>query len=320
MCSVHNLFNYRNMTHDVALETRESIKSVAGRSARFIPDVFSCLEVDSDDARNALKMQARPCDRDYEHTDYALCLPSGLSADAPLPVFQNTSTWWQEAAQVRVDFCHLQVDSGAFAALTSPYTKYDEGGEAADTLQHTETTIKPCNKFAICPALVFTVGGLRVDRFLWQAVDLAAYPMLSAAQCMSFGAWDGTTCRVDRLIVPLMRVLFRDAADVPGLDVPFAALRAECLLTFGAERADALYRFQSTYVLLTEPYSPANTLVPPDERTCAVLTDRSIHCVAATINGFVLEIFEFPHERRGLATLDEYRRKARCTTHVFRQL
>jgi hypothetical protein len=321
LCGVHNLFNYRNLTYDLRpLQDRESIKSVAGRSARFIPDAFSLLEVadpDSDDARNALKMQANACDREYEYTDYPLCLPA---KDTPLETFQSTRTWRQDDTQLKVDFCHLQVGRGAFAALTSPYTKYDENGEAADTLQHTETTIRQCTKFSICPSPVFTVGGQRVDRLIWQPSGLAEYPLHFAAQCMSFGLWDGTQCRVDTLIVPLMRVLFRDATDVPTLDAPFAALREECPLAFGADRAEALYRFQSTYVLLTEPYSPINTLVPHDMRSCAGLMDKSIQCVAVTINGLILEIFGLPHERRGLGTMDEYKRKARCATHIFRQL
>jgi hypothetical protein len=332
---VSNLFNYRNLTHDAPAEPgRERIKSLASRNAHFIPDAFSLLALadpDSNDpasARNALHMQAHPCDRDYEHTDYAVCLPQKMPLDPAsdeIPFFDATRTWREQNAQLQVDFCNLQVGSGAFNTLTSPYIDFDDNGEATDTLQHTETTIKRCNEFAFCPAAIHTVAGLLVDRLFW-ATDAAngkvleKYPISYAAKCMAFGLFDGVRCRVDPLIVPLIGVIFRDAENVLALDAPFETLRAECPSAFGAERADALYRFQSTYALLSQPYSPANELVSYDPAACERMTDRSVGCVRDTINTLIVRIFDVQPDTRGIADLGEYKRRARCATHVFRQL
>jgi hypothetical protein len=86
LCIVHNLFNYRNITNDAPVEaTRPSIRSIAARIALFIPDAFSWLWIADGHAppgaqtRNALKMDAHPCDRDYEHTEYKMCMHAFLA-------------------------------------------------------------------------------------------------------------------------------------------------------------------------------------------------------------------------------------------------
>jgi len=330
LCSVHNLFNYRNLTLDVrAALGRESIRSVEAHSTRFIPDAFSWLSIadaSATDARNALKMEAHPCDRAYEHSDYATCLPEDLPLDPNadvVPTFACTRTWREEDTKTKVDFCHLQVGQGVFDTLTSPYMNYDDKGESTDTLTSTKTTIQQCIKFSFCPSPVFTVGGLNVDRFIWQTAsreDVTKYPLSYAAQCMSFGLWDGVHCRVDAFIVPLMRVVFRDAAHVSALEAPFNALRDECSDAFGARHEDALYRFQATYSLLSEPYSPSNDLVTFNAASCEGMQDKSIHCVAHTINKLIEVIFDLPHKNRGLGDLQEYASRARCATHIYRRL
>ncbi len=329
LCSVSNLFNYRNLTHDAPAEPgREHIKAVAGRNARFIPDAASLLALadpDSSNARNALKMQAHACDRDYEHTDFGVCLPAAMPLDPLLsddvPFFASTRTWRDTDAQLRVDFCNLRVGSGAFGALTSPYADFDELGEATDSLRHAATTIKRCNEFTFCPAPIDTVAGKLVARLVWEAGVLAKYPLRYAGQCMAFGVIDGARCRVDPLVVPLVSVLFEGATTVPALDAPFARLRAECPDAFGAAREDALQRFQSTFVLLSQPYSPANALVAYDPAACERMADRSVSCVADTINTLALRIFDATRPSdRGITDIAQYMRRARCVTHVFRQL
>jgi hypothetical protein len=327
LCSVTNLFNYRNLTLGVQAATgRGRIKSINTRKALFIPDALSWLELaddDSDDARNALKMHAHPCDRDYEHTDYAVCAPHNMPIDTAfdaLPTFSSTRTWREQRAGPEVDFCKIDVGRGAFNVLTSPYVDYDDIGEPTDTLRKTETTIKPCSQFKFCPSPIHTVSGKLVDRLVFEADTLVKYPLSHAARCMSFGIWDGVKCRVDKLVVPLMRVAFQDEPDVLALETHFDMLRSECPAAFGAERADALYKFQSTYTLLSEPYAPLNELVSYNKLSCERMTDRSIQCVADTINSLVLQIFGLQHQGRGIADINAYKLKARCTEHVFRQL
>jgi hypothetical protein len=335
LCSVSNLFNYRNLTHDVQAESgRERIKSVTGKNTYFVPDAFSLLALADPDtldpsvARNALRMQAHPCDRDYELTDFGLCLPEKMPLDAAsddIPFFASTRTWRERDAKLHVDFCNLQIGSGVFDTLTSPYIDFDVNGEATDSLRHTETTIKRCNEFAFCPAPIHTVAGLLVDRLIWDTDAskrsvLSKYPLSHAGHCMAFGVWDGVLCRVDQLVVPLLSVFFRDAGSVLALDAPFAVLRAECPVAFGAAHADALQRFQSTYALLSQPYAPANPLLSYDPAACERMSDRSVHCVADTINALALRIFDLQNQPRGIADLGEYKLRARCAAYVFREL
>jgi len=328
LCSVYNLFNYRNLTADVLPRAgRTNIKSVVSRNALFVPDAASWLalaDADTTDARNALLMQAHPCDRSYEHTDFALCSPDTMRLDAasdPLQTVTSTRTWREQDGLTEIDFCNLHVGAGAFSTLASPYVSYEDGGDTTDTLRNTEATIKKCNKFDICPAPTFTVGGRPVDRLAWDSTgSLAKYPLSHAKRCMAFGLWNEAACRVDALVVPLMRAVFGDADDVKQLDTPFEVLRAQCPAAFGVARPDALHRFQQTYVLLTEPYSPLNPSVQYDRASCERMTDNSIQCVAETINSLALRIFDLRPETRGLADLADYKRKARCATHLYRQL
>jgi len=327
LCGVNNLFNYRNLTQGVpATGRRGRIKSVATRKALFIPDALSWLaiaDIDDNDARNALKMQAHPCDRDYEHTDYKVCSPKDMPLEAvsdSLETFSSTRTWREKDTGLDVDFCNLDVGRGAFNLLTSPYVDYDDNGEPTDTLRQTETTIKPCSQFSFCPSPIYTVAGKVVDRLIWQADLLVRYPLSNAERCMSFGIWDGLKCRVDVLIVPLFRVLFQDAIDVFSLESPFDVLRSECPVAFGPDRAEALNRFQSTFMLLSQPYMPLNLLVPYDPLSCERMTDRSIQCVADTINKLVVHIFDLKPESRGIADFDHYKRLSRCTAHIYREL
>jgi hypothetical protein len=167
---------------------------------------------------------------------------------------------------------------------------------------------------------VYTVAGKSIDRLIWQAGILVKYSMSHAARCMSFGVWDGSKCRVDVLIVPLLRVAFQDATDVLKLETPFDTLRRECPAAFGADRADALNRFQSTFALLTEPYAPVNELVAYNPASCERMTDKSVYCVAYTINKLAESIFGLQQEKRSIADLGSYKLRARCAAHVFRQL
>jgi hypothetical protein len=326
LCSVHNLFNYRNLTHDVsAHDARPSIKSVDAHSAMFIPDAFSWLSIAdsaSSDARNAMKMEVDPCDRDYEHTDYAICTPQSTDSS---PTFASTRTWREEGANIKIDFCNLQVGSGVFDTLTSPYMNYNDHGYSTDSLSSTETTIKQCNKFTFCPASVYTIHGKNVERLFVDTASgtdavLAKYPTSFAGKCMSFGIWDGIQCRVDTLIVPLMGVLFGGATDVLALAAPFETLRDECPDAFGEEYSDAFSRFQSTYSLLSQPYQPRNELLRYDSASCDRMTDKSIQCVADTINRLILEIFDLQPQERGIEDLRQYMSRSRCTTHIYTQL
>ena len=325
LCSVHNLFNYRNLTHDLsAEENRPNIKSVDRRTSLFIPDSFSWLSIaDStdSDARNTMKTEADVCDRDYEHTDYAICLPEATDTGTK---FASTRTWRQIDGNTKVDFCRLQVGSGVFDTLTSPYVNYDDDGFSTDVLTNTETTIKQCNKYTFCPQSVYTVGGTTFERMFLDTSGtdavLSKYMMSFAGKCMSFGLWDGIVCRVDPLIVPLLRVLFAGASSANALEVQFDALRDKCPSAFGQQRADALDLFQGTFALLSEPYHPLNELVQYDRASCARMTDKSIQCVADTINQLIVQIYDLNNARRGLLDLGEYAQKARCTAYVYAQL
>lgn len=327
LCGVTNLFNYRNLTLGMqATMGRAHVKSLANKKALFIPDALTWLNLadeDSADARNVLKMQAHPCDRDYEHTDYSVCSPRDMPLDAAfdaMQTFSSTRTWRKENSGLQVDFCNLDVGRGPFNVLTSPYVNYDDSGEPTDTVRETERTIKPCSQFEFCPSPIDTIGGKLVERLVWQSGQLVKYSLSHAERCMSFGTWDGIKCRVDKLIVPLIRVLFQDETDVLLLDNHFGTLRSECPVAFGAERADALNRFQSTFVLLSEPYTAINELVSYDKSSCVLMKDKSIYCVADTINNLLPQIFGLPYETRGIDNLDQYKRRARCTAYVYRQL
>ena len=333
LCSVHNLFNYRNITDDVAVEAaRASIKSIGARIAQFIPDALLWLSIADEGqatpdsaTRDALRMHAHPCDREYEHTDYKVCLPHGVPVSAASTVlethtFASTRTWRREDGSTKVDFCKLHVGGGVFNTLTSPYMNYDDDGSPTGDLLHTETTIRRCDDFHFCPAQVYTVGGINIERlFLDTRGNLLKYPLSYAAQCMSFGLWDGTACRVDTLVVPLVRVLFADVTDAAALAAPFDVLRLECPAAFGAEYADALDRFQSTYWLLSQPYNPSNAL-PFDLVACERMTDKSVECIAYTINKLMESIFDLQHQTRGIKDLPQYKIRARCTTHVYARL
>ena len=327
LCGVTNLFNYRNLTLGVQAATaRRRIKSVVSRKALFIPDALTWLDLadaNSDDARNAMKMYAHPCDRDYEHTDYSVCSPKDMPLDNAydsLNPFSSTRTWREQSAGIEVDFCNLDVGRGAFNVLTSPYVNYDDSGEPTDSLRQTETTIKPCSQYEFCPSPVDTVHGKLVDRLIWQSAELVKYPINHAERCMAFGIWDGVRCRVDKLIVPLVSVLFQDTTDIQMLETHFDVLRGECPSAFGEERENALNRFQSTYTLLSEPYAPLNNLVSYDRNACERMKDKSVHCVADTINQLLLQIFDLYNEKRGIDNMNQYKRRSRCMTYLYRQL
>jgi hypothetical protein len=333
LCGVANVFNYRNVT--AGGTARGRLKTVAARKALFVPEALAWRALadaaadaaDAAEARNALKMQAHACDRDYEHTDFAGCEPQSVPLDpafGEFPTFSTTRTWRQDGAGTALDFCNLDVGRGPFNTLTSPYVAFDDNGEPIDSLKQTEGTIKPCGQFEFCPAPIYTVGGQLVDRLVWQGDALVKYPLSHAARCMSFGVWDGSQCRVDALIVPLWPALFAGATDVLLLEAPFEILRSECPSAFGAERADALNRFQSTFALLSAPYAPLNEAAPFDRLACERMTDRSALCVADTINRLLARIFDVEQgpqsQRRGITDLAAYKNRARCTAHLFRAL
>jgi hypothetical protein len=57
-----------------------------------------------------------------------LLYTNNKSESDPLVPFVTTLTWYEQDDKTKVDFCNLQVGSGAFTTLTSPYVDYNEDG------------------------------------------------------------------------------------------------------------------------------------------------------------------------------------------------
>ena len=340
LCGVHELFNYRNATRDSDVsQTRPHLNSVRSRMIRRIKDetLKSMTDLTSADAYNMLKMHAHPCDRDYEHSDYGICTPEAFDVfiESDAAAFSTSTRTWRKKNEITyLDFCNLQVGGGLFGALTSPYIRYDENGQSVDTLTEVKTTIKKCSDYGYCPSTVYTVRGEETERYAFDVVagtreTLRLYKTFDAQQCMSFGVWDAITerCYADRLIVPIFSVLFTDSRveeNGKELERYFTTLRTECPVAFGADVNDAFSAFEHTYALLTTAYAPVDVSSKYDTSRCDNRNDESVYntlCVLQSVNKLTLQIFNAHKDYVGtIETMDMYKQKGRCATHVYRKL
>ena len=119
LCGVRNYFTYKNITYDMRASTDngDAILDITDKSIVRTAQLEDVMLTDT--TNGFLRMQASPCDRNYEHTDFGMCAPCPAdqicteSTDCVCtgsyfqPV-EGTRTWQRnEAGGVDVRFCDI---------------------------------------------------------------------------------------------------------------------------------------------------------------------------------------------------------------------
>ena len=322
LCGVRNYFTYKNITSDVrsAAENEQDVLDVPDKRILRTTESEDTLLTDENDG--FLRMQASPCDRSYEHTDYGICTPCPenelctgstecMCTDSNYKPVQGMNTWERNAAgQVHVRFCDVATADGDLSNLVSPYVHIDsEELMPVDTLNESRSDIQRCLDFDICPTSSFTVRGQGVaQRVVLLERTIRAYALKDSKLCFAFGLWDADTelCKLDRLVVPLFEAVYTDSSTSVTLEDLFRDLRQNCETAFGADYDTAMNEFETVYNDLRAPY-PAT----------------SSPAIQDTVNKLLLKIFNLQPTSmrdRGIDSMQQYKQKAKCVRHLYQRL
>ena len=323
LCGVRNYFTYQDVIN-ISADARDA----AEKAVLDVPDktVLRTAQREAslltDESSGFLRTQASACDRNYEHTDYAICTPCAVdvictassacmcSQSSSQPV-QGMNTWEENAAGgVDVRFCEITSTNGGLANLVSPYVHIDAAEMMpVDTLRESRTDIKRCLDFDICPTSSFTVRGQSVaQRVVLLEDTIRAFALQDSRLCFAFGLWDDDTelCTVDRLVVPLFEVIYTDAATSTSLETSLKDLRSNCENAFGNDYDAAMNDFETVYNELRMPYAPSASAD-----------------IQTTVNTLLLRVFNIQPaslRNRGIDSMQQYSQKAKCVRYVYDRL
>jgi hypothetical protein len=322
LCGVRNYFTYKNITYDVRAST-ENEKTVFD-----IPDKITLRTAQTEDGLltdendGFLRMKASPCDRNYEHTDYGICIPcpvnqicTGMTdcvcTDSNYQPVQGINTWERTSAGgVDVRFCNVASTDGDLANLVSPYVHIDSQELIpVDTLKQSRLDIQRCLDFDICPTSSFTVRGQAVaQRIVLLQTTVRAYALQDTKLCFAFGLWDADTelCSLDRLAVPLFEAIYKDASTSTSLENLFTDLRQNCETAFGTDYDTAINEFETVYNDLRAPYAPSSSAD-----------------IQNTVNTLLLKVFNLrptSMRDRGIESMHQYKQKAKCLRYMYDRL
>jgi hypothetical protein len=275
LCGIRNYFTYKNVTSDVRSAT-DNDRAVLDVPDRRILRMTESEDVLLTDANNGfLRMKASPCDRNYEHTDYGICIPCPVNqlctgstdcvcTDSNYQPVQGMKTWERNSAgDVDVRFCNVVSADGDLINLVSPYVHIDSFEIIpVDTLNESRSDIQRCLDFDICPTSSFTIRGQSVaQRVVLLENTIRAYVLKDSKLCFAFGLWDPDTelCTVDRLVVPLFEAIYTDSSTSLTLEALFTDLRQHCETAFGADYDTAINEFETVYNDLRSPYAATSS-------------------------------------------------------------
>jgi hypothetical protein len=318
LCGVRNYFTYKNITADVrsATETDKHVLDVPDK--RILRTTQSEDGLLTDKNNGFLRMQASPCDRDYEHTDYGICVPCPVNemctgssdcvcTESNYQPVQGMNTWERKAAgEVNVRFCNVASGDGDLINLVSPYMHIDSQElTPVDTLNESRWDIQRCLDFDICPTSSFTVRGQGVaQRVVLLESTIRAYALKDSRLCFAFGLWDAGTelCTLDRLVVPLFEAIYTDSSTSLTLEALFTDLRQHCETAFGVDYDTAINEFETVYNELRAPYAATSSVD-----------------MQSTVNTLLLRVFNVQPTSmsdRGIDSMLQYKQKAKCLRHA----
>jgi hypothetical protein len=322
LCGVRNYFTYKNITSDVRTLTENDKAVLDVPDRRILRTTESEDALLTDESEGFLRMKASPCDRNYEHTDYGICMPCPLNevctgstdcvcTDSNYQPVQGINTWQRNAAGgVDVRFCNVASTDGDLINLVSPYMHMDSQELIpVDTLNESRSDIQRCLDFDICPTSSFTVRGQGVaQRVVLLESTIRAYSLKDTKQCFAFGLWDADTelCTVDRLVVPLFEAIYTDSSTSLTLETLFTDLRQHCETAFGADYDSAINEFETVYNDLRAPYAATSS------------SD-----IQNTVNTLLLKVFNIQPTSmrdRGIESMPQYKQKAKCLRHIYERL
>ena len=322
LCGIRNYFTYKNVTSDVRSAT-DNDRAVLDVSDRRILRMTESEDVLLTDTNNGfLRMKASPCDRNYEHTDYGICIPCPVNqlctgstdcvcTDSNYQPVQGMKTWERNSAgDVDVRFCNVVSADGDLINLVSPYVHIDSFEMIpVDTLNESRSDIQRCLDFDICPTSSFTIRGQSVaQRVVLLENTIRAYVLKDSKLCFAFGLWDPDTelCTVDRLVVPLFEAIYTDSSTSLTLEALFTDLRQHCETAFGADYDTAINEFETVYNNLRSPYAATSSAD-----------------IQNTVNTLLLKVFDIQPTSmrdRGIESMQQYKQKAKCLRHVYERL
>ena len=314
LCGVWNYFTYKNITSDVRSATENDKHVLDVPDKRILRTTESEDGLLTDENNGFLRMKASACDRNYEHTDYGICVPCPVneictgSTDCVCtksnyqPV-QGMNTWERKAAgDVHVRFCNVASADGELINLVSPYVHLDSQElTPVDTLNQSRWDIQRCLDFDVCPTSSFTVRDQGVaQRVVLLEITIRAYTLKDSRLCYAFGMWDERTelCTVDRLVVPLFEAIYADSSTSLTLQTLFTDLHQHCETAFGTDYDTAINEFETVYNDLRAPYAATSSV---DYQN--------------TVNTLLLKIFNVQPTSmcdHGIESMHHYKQKAKC--------
>jgi hypothetical protein len=308
LCGVRNYFTYKNITSDVRrTDTDQHVLDVPDR--RVLRTTESEDGLLTDESNGFLRMKASPCDRNYEHTDYGICVPCPANeictgstdcvcTESNYQPVHGMNTWERKAAgEVDVRFCNVASADGDLINLVSPYVHIDSQElTPVDTLNESRFDIQRCLDFDICPTSSFTVRGQGVaQRVVLLESSIRAYALQDNRLCFAFGLWDERTelCTLDGLVVPLFEAIYSDSSTSLTLETLFQDLRQHCETAFGAEYDSAINEFETVYNNLRAPYASTSSAD-----------------IQNTVNTLLLKVFNLQATSmrdRGIESMQQYK-------------
>jgi hypothetical protein len=321
LCGVRNYFTYKNITSDVRSATdNEHVLDVPDK--RILRTTESEDGLLTDESNGFLRMKASPCDRNYEHTDYGICVPCPadqvctgsrdcVCTESNYEPVLGMNTWTRKATgDVDVRFCNVESADGNLINLVSPYMHIDSQElTPVDTLNESRWDIQRCLDFDICPTSSFTVRGQGVaQRVVLLENSVRAHALLDNRLCLAFGLWDERTelCTLDQLVVPLFEAIYTDSSTALTLEALFTDLRLHCETAFGTDYDSALNEFEAVYNILRTPYA-----------------STSSGDIQNTVNTLLLKVFNIQPTSmrdRGIESMHAYKQKAKCLRYMYERM
>jgi hypothetical protein len=229
MCNFRNWFHYdsttagKPVTNNI-IEVRDSVVHHTDRAqAQTLQDLA------------ILKTFEHPCDKTYSYTEYNICdaqaeITDNGGSDTEAVKLMVTKTWLHKDGHWHARVCDMRPSYPW--SLLNPYTP------VTGTLHSATSDVRRCSEYNLCPSVHFQVSGRTVDTrrvrtyvrvfdaeygMEWKSTQpTREYCGLDAQRCLGIGYLLGMDCNeiekeesqicvVDRLVLPLVSIVFGDA-------------------------------------------------------------------------------------------------------------
>ena len=317
ICSFRDWYQYQNWTSNAepAFSNIEGIVRVPNH--RFVRS--DGTHVEDLISSNVMYQTPHACDKSYQHIDdFSICNFDAYEVEGSTVVPAVHAYGMKTRHEDDTFFCDFH-GLNRISGFLNPYRTFDEENNLDDTLKNVPTTLGRCVGFEACPKFSFTVDDTIIQsRQVWNGQITRPHLHSDEEKCGGFGFYreETTDCVVDRLVTPLLWVLYTkdiSSSHLPiveigatvepdsfihstNMNVRFLDLQKYCPLAYGKD----FDKFYNDAMLFVHPY-----------------TSTQREEIKSKLNLLLLNLFG---NIRGFETINDYIEKSTCAQYILQRL